>query len=79
MPLYDYCCASCGDFREIRPMKESGASRACPTCGTLSERVISTPFLAGKGPGGAQTGVQRYGQTGIRHACGHGCTHSHGH
>jgi len=78
MPLYDYRCLSCGDVREFRPMKESGAPHGCPICGALSERVMSAPFLAGKDPGG-QTGVQRYGQTGIRHVCGHGCSHSHGH
>ncbi len=78
MPLYDYRCLSCGDFREFRPMKESGSAHECPLCGALSERVMSTPFLAGKDSGG-QTGIQRYGQTGIRHTCGHGCSHSHGH
>lgn len=78
MPLYDYCCASCGDFREFRPMKESSAALACPICGALSERLMSTPFLAGAEPVG-QKGIQRYGQTGIRHACGPGCSHSHGH
>lgn len=77
MPLYDYRCASCGDFREIRPMKESGASHACPICGALSPRVLSPPFLAGKDSGGSQPGVQRHGQTGVRHACGHGCSHAH--
>jgi putative FmdB family regulatory protein len=77
MPLYDYRCSSCGDFREIRPMKESGAAQACPICDAMSERVMSTPFLAGKDPGGRTTGVQRYGQSGIRHVCGPGCGHSH--
>lgn len=59
-------------------MKESGALQACPHCGALSERVMSTPFLARNDSGGSQAGVQRYGQTGIRHVCGgRGCSHSH--
>jgi putative FmdB family regulatory protein len=79
MPLYDYRCSSCGDFREFQPMKESSAARGCPICGALSERLISTPFLAGTDPGGQRTGIERYGEAGIRHACGPGCSHSHGH
>ena len=79
MPLYDYRCTSCGDFREFRPMAESRASRACPVCGTLSERLISTPFLADKESSGA-SGHPHGGQTGVPHICGHGhgCSHSHG-
>ena len=79
MPLYDYRCESCGDFREIRPMTESGTSRVCPVCGALSERVIAAPFLAGKGPG-TQVAQRRNGQSGIPRICGHGqgCSHSHG-
>jgi putative FmdB family regulatory protein len=78
MPLYDYRCASCGDFRAFRPMKDSSASGVCPACGATSERVIGTPFLAGKdsGRGVARTGT---GHTGFPRACGHGhaCSHSH--
>ncbi len=77
MPLYDYRCVSCGDFREFRPMKESGAAHACPTCGAMSERVMTPPFLAGGEPARHTGGVQRYGKSGIRHACSPGCTHSH--
>jgi putative FmdB family regulatory protein len=76
MPLYDYRCGHCGDFREFRPMRESDAPVACPVCGAACPRVISTPFLAGGDPG-APPRVQRYGQSGIRHSCGPGCTHVH--
>jgi putative FmdB family regulatory protein len=77
MPLYDYRCVSCGDFREIRPMAESSKSRECPTCGAPSERVLSTPFLAGN-DSGSGTSYPGDGPIGFRHACGHGCSHSHG-
>lgn len=77
MPLYDYRCASCGEFREFAPMAESSRSRECPSCHALAERVLSTPFLAGSDAPGP-SGIQRYGQSGIRHACGPGCSHSHG-
>lgn len=78
MPLYDYRCGSCGDFREIRPMTESRTSRTCPVCGALSERVIAAPFLAARDPN-SQVAHRHDDQTSIPRACGHahGCSHSH--
>jgi putative FmdB family regulatory protein len=75
MPLYDYRCATCGDFRAIRPMAESSAAGVCPTCGAASERVLVTPFLAGKDSGGGT--AQRAGPSAFPRACGHshGCSH----
>jgi putative FmdB family regulatory protein len=79
VPLYDYRCVSCGDFREFRPMAESGTSRVCPVCGGSSERVISAPFLGGKDPYG-RNAQRPNDQTRFARACGHthGCSHSHG-
>jgi putative FmdB family regulatory protein len=76
MPLYDYRCVSCGDFREFRPMAESNKSRMCPVCGAPSERLIAAPFLAGSNSN-SQTTHRRNDQTSIRRACGHahGCSH----
>jgi len=76
MPLYDYRCASCGDFREFRPMTESGTSLVCPVCGAPSERVIAAPFLAGRDPGSGSA-QPRSNQTIFPRACGHahGCSH----
>jgi putative FmdB family regulatory protein len=79
MPLYDYRCSSCGDFRELRPMRESGTTRLCPVCGATSDRVISAPFLAGGDSDGEM--VRGRGRApGASHACGHrhGCSHWHG-
>ena len=76
MPLYDYSCVSCGDFREFRPMRESTASQVCPACGAPSEKLIAAPFLAGRDP---NSGVahRRNDQTSFPRACGHahGCAH----
>lgn len=75
MPLYDYRCVSCGDFREFRPMTESSKSRACPVCGAPSERVIVAPFLASDP--NSRTAHRRNDQTSVRPTCGHayGCSH----
>ncbi len=78
MPLYDYRCAACGDFRAFRPMAESGAPGVCPTCGAASEKLIATPFLAGQDAGRPTAApVSGRGHLGFGHSCGHGCSHSH--
>ena len=76
MPLYDYRCVSCGDFREFRQMRESTASQVCPVCGAPSGRVIAAPFLAGKDLG-TRIAHRRNDQTNVPRACGHahGCSH----
>ena len=46
MPLYDYVCDDCGDFRSWRKMSESGDSMACPTCEQIVGRAVTAPSLA---------------------------------
>lgn len=51
MPAYEYCCATCGPFTEIRPMAEYALPAPCPGCGAGAPRqLISAPNLAGPGP-----------------------------
>lgn len=40
MPVYDYKCAEHGFFYELASMDDAAKPCACPTCGTLSGRVI---------------------------------------
>ena len=40
MPLYDYKCTEHGLFHELVPVRASGETCPCPTCGVLSARVI---------------------------------------
>ncbi|MFC2991368.1 zinc ribbon domain-containing protein [Halomonas tibetensis] len=40
MPLYDYKCSEHGLFHELATLAESAEPKSCPTCGTLSARVI---------------------------------------
>ena len=78
MPMYDYNCADCGDFRELRPMMESSLPQACPECGEASNRMISAPFLArGDQPRAAGGKPQANGRVPWRTACGFGCLHAH--
>jgi len=47
MPVYDYLCAQCGPFTDMRPMAESDRSKECPTCGKKAPRALLTaPYLA---------------------------------
>ncbi len=46
MPLYDYHCSDCGDFRSWQSMSESGADVACPDCQELAGRLVTAPSLA---------------------------------
>lgn len=46
MPLYDYHCQDCGDFRSWQSMSESNADMACPECDQLAIRSVTAPALA---------------------------------
>lgn len=47
MPVYEYGCAQCGPFTEMRPMVEFADPQPCPGCGVASPRMILTaPGLA---------------------------------
>ena len=45
MPLYEYQCAACGPFTELRAMSERNAPAECPQCAGTCERLISLPAL----------------------------------
>jgi putative FmdB family regulatory protein len=46
MPLYDYHCPDCGEFRAWRPMREAGDPADCPECSRAATRVMVAPNLA---------------------------------
>ncbi|MGC1349106.1 MAG: zinc ribbon domain-containing protein [Xanthobacteraceae bacterium] len=47
MPVYDYLCARCGSFTEMRPMAECDVSHKCPQCGRKAPRAFLTaPYFA---------------------------------
>lgn len=46
MPLYDYRCPDCGEFRAWGAMSEAAAPVACPDCRRLAPRAVVAPSLA---------------------------------
>ena len=46
MPLYDYRCSDCGEFRAWRSMREAAAPVACPDCQQSAPRAVVAPNLA---------------------------------
>ena len=45
MPLYDYECGTCGEFREWRSMSEWEATVPCPRCSFPASRLAAAPML----------------------------------
>ncbi len=79
MPLYDYFCADCGGFRKMVRMADSALAQPCPRCATPVQRILVTPFLAGRGDGGDAPGPRLPGGGGSwRSLCGFGCPHCAG-
>jgi putative FmdB family regulatory protein len=47
MPLYEWECLACDiRFEELAPVSEGQLERACPGCGRMSPRVVSTFAIA---------------------------------
>jgi putative FmdB family regulatory protein len=46
MPLYDYHCSACGDFRAWRRMSEANEAVPCPACDASALRAVVAPSLA---------------------------------
>ncbi len=50
MPLYDYACDSCGDFRAWQTMSLAAEASDCPACGRSAARAVAAPFIANMNP-----------------------------
>jgi putative FmdB family regulatory protein len=56
MPFYDYLCAKCGPFTDMRPMVESSLPLGCPGCGKKAPRAFLTaPYFATTSPNRGST------------------------
>jgi putative FmdB family regulatory protein len=72
MPVYDYLCADCGPFTDMRPMAECELPSGCPDCGSEAPRaLLNAPRISSTT---AKRGASvAYPSTGGSHASGCGC------
>ena len=78
MPVYDFTCLDCGDFRELRTISERNDPAPCPNCKKVAQRMILAPSLAIMEPGLRKAhGVNEKSRHEPRiresHSCGSGC------
>lgn len=78
MPVYDFTCRDCGDFRELRTIAERNQPCACPTCKKAAKRMILAPGLALMNPGlrkahGVNEKSSHEPKIRESHSCGSGC------
>jgi putative FmdB family regulatory protein len=45
MPFYDYDCADCGVFTEVRSIADFASPCTCPECGKSAPRTLTAPAL----------------------------------
>ena len=78
MPLYDYTCSACGDFRLLRPMARRNALARCPDCKETGSRLILAPALALMSPQRRKAFAtnersRHEPRVSSAHTCGSGC------
>jgi putative FmdB family regulatory protein len=73
MPTYDYACARCGTFAELRRIADRDRAADCRKCGDSAMRVIAaSPHVGGmRSLHEREAGEGRYPR--MRHAGGCGC------
>jgi putative FmdB family regulatory protein len=73
MPVYDYLCADCGPFTDMRPMAECELPSGCPDCGSEAPRAfLNAPRIASANAGKRDPNAF-YAGSGGSHASGCGC------
>ena len=78
MPVYDFTCEACGDFRELLTIAERHDPVSCPTCSRVGRRLILAPNLALMNPIKRKaTAINEKSRHEPRvstaHSCGNGC------
>ena len=64
MPIYEYQCGRCGErFERIQKFSDPPVD-ACPSCGGVVERLLSSPAIQFKGSGFYITDYARSGKDG---------------
>lgn len=83
MPVYDFTCRDCGDFRELRTIAERNEPALCPLCTGQAQRLILAAGLALMNPflrkaHGVNEKSRHEPKIRDSHSCGSGCGCSSG-
>ncbi|NJM36863.1 MAG: zinc ribbon domain-containing protein [Akkermansiaceae bacterium] len=78
MPVYDFTCGDCGDFRMLRTINERNEPASCPLCTRISRRMILAPNLALMNPvvrkaSSINEKSRHEPRVSSSHSCGSGC------
>ncbi len=78
MPVYDFNCPECGDFRALLTIDERNDPTPCPECSRVGQRLILAPNLALMNPIKRKaTAINEKSRHEPRisnaHSCGSGC------
>jgi putative FmdB family regulatory protein len=78
MPVYDFTCLHCGDFRTLLTIDERNSPTSCPICSRVGQRLILAPNLALMSPikrkASAINEKSRHEpRVSTAHSCGSGC------
>ncbi|MES2659862.1 MAG: FmdB family zinc ribbon protein [Verrucomicrobiota bacterium] len=78
MPVYDFTCDDCGDFREFLAIDQRNDPTPCPSCCKIGRRLILAPNLALMNPIARRaTAINEKSRHEPRvsnsHSCGSGC------
>ncbi|MBX3743366.1 MAG: zinc ribbon domain-containing protein [Akkermansiaceae bacterium] len=78
MPVYDFTCGDCGDFREVRSIDERNNPARCPDCRKAARRMILAPNLGLMNPVARKASAvneksRHEPRVSNPHSCGSGC------
>lgn len=78
MPVYDFACGTCGDFRAFLTIDERNLPTTCPSCLEIGRRLILAPNLAMMNPNtrkahGINERSRHEPRVSQSHTCASGC------
>ena len=75
MPAYEFKCAHCGPFTQLRPLSQSSGPANCPACGALVPKIFSVIHLRAMRPENRTAWERNERSAHQPHVCGAGCSH----
>jgi putative FmdB family regulatory protein len=82
MPIYEYQCEEHGNFSYQTEISKRNDDYFCPTCGSVTKRIISAPSLSIMNDNNRQAWARNEKsahepQHKKKHVCSSSCNHSH--